>query len=344
MVTDDKAGNAWIVVTHDQVLLRNILEDMDLWLGVALLLAVAGSIFLAILLAGRISKPLRELADRTADLDLDSLEVDFTSKRRDEVGRLTRLLGEMTARLRDGVRRLQGAERRATLGEVARQVNHDVRNGITPLRNVLRHLSEVAREDPDRLKDVFLEREQTLEGGLGYLEDLATRYAKISPERRPEPCHLDQVVAEIFEGPSGGPGVSLVNAVPAALPPIEADPVSLRRIFDNLVRNAIESLEDGEGTVTVDATVGRDERLDEVRILVSVSDDGVGIDPANLDAVFTDFFTTKQDGTGLGLSNVRRLAADCGATIRVKSEPGRGTTFTLSFPAPHRPKDMDEPA
>lgn len=331
---DGQLENAWLVVTHDQAVLQGLLEAMDFRLGIVLLVAIAGSIILAVLLAGRISRPLRDLADRTEGLDLDSLEVEFASNRRDEVGRLTRLLGEMTARLRDGVRRLQGAERRATMGEVARQVNHDVRNGLTPLRNVIRHLAEVAREEPDRLGEVFLEREKTLEGGLGYLEDLASRYAKISPELRPEPCHLAAVVRAVLEEPGNLPGVKLVNAVPAALPPIQADPVGLRRIFDNLVRNAVESLEGGEGTVTIDATVAEDPRLEEVRILVSVSDDGVGIPPENLDAVFTDFFTTREGGTGLGLSNVRRLAADCGATIGVTSEPGSGTTFTLSFPAP----------
>jgi len=212
LITDSTMGDASLVVTHDQSLLQDLLRDMEIRLGLVLLLAVAGSIVLAVLLAGRISRPLRELADRTEGLDLDSLDVEFESKRRDEVGRLTRLLGTMTARLRDGVSRLRDAERRATLGEVARQVNHDVRNGLTPLRNVLRHLSEVARNEPDKLDTVFLERESTLEGGLVYLEDLATRYAKLSPDRRPEPCNLASVAAEVLDVPTAAPGVRLINA------------------------------------------------------------------------------------------------------------------------------------
>lgn len=111
-----------------------------------------------------------------------------------------------------------------------------------------------------------------------------------------------------------------------------ADPVSLRRIFDNLVRNAIESLPDGRGTVQIDARLEEDEMLEEMRIVVEVSDDGCGIEPENLDRIFNDFFTTREDGTGLGLSNVRRLAADCGASVRVASRPGEGSAFTLSFP------------
>jgi len=307
---------------------------MNLRLGAVLLLAVIVSVLLAIFLSGRISRPLRDLADRTANLDLDSLDVDFSSSRNDEVGRLSRLLGDMTGRLRDGVKRLRTAEHRATMGEMARQVNHDIRNGITPLRNVLRHLSEVADDDPAQLNTVFAERRETLEGGLAYLEDLATHYARLSPGRQPQGCRLYEVIAGAMADPSIAPGVKLANTVPANLPAILADPVSLRRIFDNLIRNALDSLPDGQGTVSVDATVDEDPNLEELRILVSVSDTGEGIPPENLDAIFTDFFTTREEGTGLGLSNVRRLAADCGANIRVTSEPGHGTTFTLSFPIP----------
>jgi len=251
--------------------------------------------------------------------------VEFRSDRNDEVGRLTRLLGEMTVRLRHGVARLRSAEQKATMGEMARQVNHDIRNGITPLRNVLQHLSQVSEQQPDQLPAVYRERRETLENGLVYLEDLATHYAKLSPGRAAEPCHLDGIIAAVLADPGTGHQARLVNAVPANLPPIMADPISLRRIFDNLVRNALESLPEGKGTVT---------NLGETRILVSVSDTGEGIAPTNLEAVFTDFFTTRKHGTGLGLSNVRRLIGDCGGNIRVQSELGRGTTFTLSFPPP----------
>ncbi len=334
LINDGKLDDAWLLVTHDRASLNKLLRDMNLRMGAVLLLAIVVSVLLAIFLSGRISRPLRDLADRTENLDLDSLDADFSSTRKDEVGRLTRLLGEMTGRLRDGVKRLRTAEHRATMGEMARQVNHDIRNGITPLRNVLKHLSQVADDDPARLNAVFGERRETLEGGLAYLENLATHYARLSPGRHPQGCRLYEMIAEAMTDPSVAPGANLINTVPANLPAILADPVSLRRIFDNLIRNALDSLPAGRGTVTVDAAVDEDPNLEEMRILVSVSDTGEGIPPENLDAIFTDFFTTRPEGTGLGLSNVRRLAADCGANIRVTSEPGHGTTFTLSFPVP----------
>jgi len=338
LINEGKLDDAWLLVTHDRASLNTLLRDMNLRMGAVFLLAIVVSVVLAIFLSSRISRPLRDLADRTENLDLDSLDADFASTRKDEVGRLTRLLGEMTGRLRDGVKRLRAAEHQATMGEMARQVNHDIRNGITPLRNVLRHLTQVADDDPTRLNVVFDERRETLEGGLVYLEDLATHYARLSPDRSPEACRLYEVIAGAMTDPSVIPGAKLVNTVPVNLPAILADPVSLRRIFDNLIRNALESLPEGRGTITVDAAVDEDPHLEEMRILVSVSDTGEGIPPESLDDIFTDFFTTRPEGTGLGLSNVRRLAADCGANIRVTSEPGHGTTFTLSFPVPDTPR------
>ncbi len=335
LILDGKPESASIIVTHSQTSLHKALLAMDIRLAIIFALAVAASIFLAIILANRISRPLRELSSRAQDLDFDRLDIRFESNRKDEVGHLSRLLAEMTGRLRSGVLKLRDAEHRATLGEVARQVNHDIRNGITPLRNVMRHMAQVADEEPQNLSTVFQERRGTLEDGLTYLEDLAAHYARLSPDRQARLVKLDTLVTKILHGPSMGDRVKLENRLPVNLPPVEADPVSLRRIFDNLLRNAVESLPDGGGTVAVSAFVEEDPVLEEMRIQVEVSDTGVGIPAENLDKIFNDFFTTREGGTGLGLSNVRRLAADCGARISVKSEPGVGSTFILSFPIPN---------
>ncbi len=335
LILDGHPAAAQLVVAHSQASLRKTLLAMNIRMGIILALAVIASVFLSILLANRISRPLSQLSHRAQDLDFDNLDVQFESSRKDEVGHLTRLLGDMTERLRLGVKKLRDAEHRATLGEISRQVNHDIRNGITPLRNVMRHLSEVADDDPKNLEPIFQERRKTLESGLSYLEDLAAHYARLSPDREVSLVRLDEVVTQALASPSYNDGVKRENRLPVNLPPVEADPISLRRIFDNLVRNAVESLPEGKGTVAISAFVEEDPILEEMRIQVEVADTGQGIDAENIDQIFNDFFTTKAEGTGLGLSNVRRLAADCGARISVKSEPGEGSIFILSFPIPN---------
>src|SRR4029434_4798679 len=129
------------------------------------------ALVLAVWMSSRISRPLADLAEKTAGLDLDRLDAEFDESR-DEVGRLSRLLGELTARLRSSTARVREAERRATVGDLARQVNHDIKNGLIPLRNVMRHLAQVERDDPAAFRSVFAERRQTIDSSIAYLEQI----------------------------------------------------------------------------------------------------------------------------------------------------------------------------
>jgi len=336
LIKDDKLLSAHLLVTHDQTDLQSLLAGLNQTLVLVMALALVLSLALSFILADRLSRPLRNLAERTANLDLDQLDVDFTSARKDEVGHLSRLMGDLTERLRNGVVRLKKAEHHATLGEVARQVNHDIRNGITPLRNVIGHLEEVAETDPKQLNEIFSERKDTLKSGLNYLEELASNYARLSPQRHPQPCSfvtmVESAIGDTRSRSSKFANVVFTSNIPANLPDIEADPLSLRRVLDNLIRNAQESLPPTGGTIIFDAVQVHDEVLDENRLELAITDNGCGIPSEILEQIFNDFYTTKEQGTGLGLSNVRRLVADDGGSIRVTSALQKGTTFTISFP------------
>jgi signal transduction histidine kinase len=331
---------ARLVVTHPLAPLRSELRSLDLWLGLILLATLAGTLILATWLAGRLSRPLNELARQTARMDLDRLDADFRSDRRDEVGTLSRFLAAMQERLRLSVQRLREAERRATLGELARQVNHDIKNGLAPLRHVLRHLGEVAERDPTGLATVFQERRPTLDSSLGYLADLAANYARLSQRPRQQSCDLNRLVRTVFIG-AGSPAAVHLN-LGNHLPTVQADPVGLRRIIENLLRNALDSLAGRpEGRIEVStslrpAVAGPDPAPADLALVVA--DNGCGIPAEDRERIFADFYTTKPDGTGLGLSIVRRLVADFGGRITCESEPGRGTIFTVLLPA--EPDDL----
>jgi signal transduction histidine kinase len=307
--------------------LRAAIRELDLTLSVALAAALAGAFGLAAWLSGRLSRPLQELAGQAARVDLDDPAVALSSPRRDEVGQLSRVLDAMLLRLREDARRLADLEHRATLGEVARQVNHDLRNGLTPVRNVLRHLSETALNRPAAMAAVFTERQPTLDSSLAYLEDLAGRYARLAPESRRERCDLGAIAREAALGVPE----ATVRAAPNA-PAVLADPVALRRILDNLLRNAREALTASGGRIEVTVDGALDPDLGAECVL-AVRDDGVGMPADLLARVCEDFFTTKPGGTGLGLSNVRRLASDAGGRLAIDSTPGAGTTVTITFPA-----------
>jgi signal transduction histidine kinase len=110
-----------------------------------------------------------------------------------------------------------------------------------------------------------------------------------------------------------------------------ADAIVLRRIIENLVGNAIDSLGGTAGEVTVSAGPVMDQR-GQPMARVTVADTGRGMNERELARAFDDFYTTKPNGTGLGLSVVRRLVADLGGTLRVETEPGRGTRIFVDLP------------
>ena len=306
-------------------------RSVDAWF--AAVLAVTGIVvgWSALVIATRLSRPLVALAGRTAEVDLDRLDVDFSTDRTDEIGRLAHLLGAMTERLRASVARVREIERRAAVGELARQVNHDVKNGLVPIRNVMRHLTQVAEHEPARLAQVFEERRGTVEAGLAYLEALAATYARLSPGVARVPCDLNDIVEEVSRRAPRRDGLTLDVAVAGHTPPVLADPVALRRILENLVSNAVESLEAGSGRVTMTTQVLADEG-NGARVRVTVTDTGRGMNRAELGHAFDDFYTTKPGGTGLGLSIVRRLVRDLEGSLKIETEPGRGTRVAIELP------------
>ncbi|HUQ14991.1 MAG TPA: ATP-binding protein [Gemmatimonadales bacterium] len=322
---------ARLVVTRTSGTLAALQRGLNTWFLVSLAVTTLLALALAAWLSRLISRPLTELADKTAAIDLDRLDSDFATERVDEIGALSRLLGAMTARLRAGAARLRDAERRVAMGDLARQVNHDIKNGLVPIRNVLRHLEEVARDRPETLGTMFEERRGTLESSVTYLDTLARNYARLSPAAAPEVCDVNAMVSEVVR--ACGEGAAVRTRLESGLPPAAADRLMLRRVLENLVGNAADSVSSAKGGEVVVSTESatRDGQGPVVR--VTIADTGPGMTRAELDRAFDDFYTTKAGGTGLGLSIVRRLILDLGGALRIDTEPGAGTRATVEIPA-----------
>jgi signal transduction histidine kinase len=230
--------------------------------------------------------------------------------------------------LRISSARLREAERRAAVGDLARQVNHDIKNGLTPIRNVLRHLSQVAREEPGLLPGVFEDRKSTLDSSVEYLETLARNYDRLSPGLERRACDVNAIVEQVLQT-TAGDGSELRTDLAQGLPSALGDTLMIRRILENLVGNAIDSVAGRPGaTVTVSTAPA----AVPGRLRITVADTGVGMTKNELDRVFNDFYTTKPGGSGLGLSIVRRLILDLNGTLRVETEPGTGTRVMVELP------------
>jgi signal transduction histidine kinase len=332
VVVDERTGRVEpgkLAVSRDLGPVRSLRRRVDRWFLSAIGLTVLAAAGASVWLAGLVSRPIAELARKTERLDLDRLDLDFSTDRADEIGALTRLLGALTTRLRAGAARLRESERRATVGDLSRQINHDIKNGLAPIRHVVRHLGQTAERHPEQLAAIYRERQGTLESSIEYLDQLARNYGKFSPAPVRTVSDVNRLVTELAGALGGGP-VVIETRLASPGPTVAADPVALRRILENLVTNAVEAIAGDRGRIVL-ATDRVDGPLGP-RVRIAVTDFGRGMTRDELERAFDDFASSKPGGTGLGLTVVRRLVADLGGSLEVATEPGRGSTFTVELP------------
>jgi two-component system phosphate regulon sensor histidine kinase PhoR len=218
-------------------------------------------------------------------------------------------------------------------------VSHELRTPLASIKSVIETLAGGALEDEAAARD-FLSRADTEVDRLVQIVEELLELSRIESGELPmaqEPVEMASVVADAVERlrpQAEKQGLSLSVDVAADLPPIIGDAERLARVVVNLLQNAVKFTPAG-GSVQVSA------RLAESDVTVKVSDTGVGIAPEDLPRIFERFYKSDRarasGGTGLGLAVVKHIVEAHGGTVSVESEPGRGSTFSFSIPAPSLP-------
>jgi signal transduction histidine kinase len=164
-----------------------------------------------------------------------------------------------------------------------------------------------------------------------YLDTLARNYDRLSPGLERRACDVNAIVEQVVRNASGD-GAGLRTQLDQRLPSVLGDSLMLRRILENLVGNALDSI---AGTPGASVTVSTERVVNGTNpnpVRIVVADTGPGMTQAELDRAFDDFYTTKAGGSGLGLSIVRRLILDLNGSLRVETSPGIGTRVVVELP------------
>ena len=225
-------------------------------------------------------------------------------------------------------RHLDQVQRAELLGQLAAGIAHDI-NNVLGVVLASGELLRRAGADPER-------REELVSGILAAGNQGAelTRQLLGFSKHRPgqkTPFELGERVAQVagMLRPSLGSGIDLVLDAPAQGCGIEADPTLIEQLVVNLVLNARDAIaENGRIAISVSAEQG----AGAARVKLEVADNGVGMSPDTLKKAFEPFFSTKSQGTGLGLAVVKRAVTQSSGELNVTSEPGRGTVFQVRFP------------
>ncbi|MGC4120735.1 MAG: ATP-binding protein [Myxococcales bacterium] len=223
----------------------------------------------------------------------------------------------------------QRLEYHATLGRFSAQMAHDLRNPLAAIKGAAQFLSEAqAQGQPPADAREMLQLIVDQADRLGKVVADYQRMGRVEPKT--QPVDLNALVAEVVAAQElGAPqGVKLEKALAKDLPKAALDPDLFSSAVENLIRNAYEAM-DGAGTITVRT----EQSVDELGFVeVAVSDTGKGMDARAAERAFTEFYTTKTTGSGLGLAFVRRVAEAHDGQASLKSVEGKGTTVRLRVP------------
>jgi signal transduction histidine kinase len=291
-------------------------------LAVVALFALALSAWLTTRLTASIER-LAVAADAVARGDLNH-RVEGTGA--GEVGRLAAAFNSMTESLRQTLTELTKRQALAAVGEYAASLAHQVRNGLTAVRVDLQRAQEkTTNETPGRpLIDRALENVKRLDGTLsGSLRTARSRHA---PHRRVDLRSVLRSAAQMAEGSFNESGSTCDLVAPGGHAVwVLGDALALEQLFLNLLLNSAQALPRGAR-----AAIALDVEGSELRVVVS--DTGGGISAGDLEHVLDPFFSTKADGTGLGLPIARQIAAAHGGSLRIESVPGEGTRVEVRLP------------
>jgi signal transduction histidine kinase len=294
------------------------------------LLLVLATMGLAFFISGRLTSPLSMLSEGLASVELGKKSKHLEYKDADEIGELVKQYNRMVDELDESARKLADSEREYAWREMAKQIAHEIKNPLTPMKL---NVQQLLKSWKDGIPDFNEKIEAFSKNQIEYIDNLSaiasafSSFAKM-PGANPAEVDLLEQVKSTLELFSNTDNVSFDVIWPHERKVyILADRDHLNGIFSNLFKNSIQAIPAGrKGMIRVTMEVVRN------KVLVSVSDNGEGIPEDLKKKMFTPNFTTKSSGTGLGLSIVKRYAESAGGRVWFESEAGKGTVFHLEFP------------
>jgi signal transduction histidine kinase len=324
----------------------------------SLLFVIIGIIITAIVgifFARSIEKPIKELTAGTEAVAKGDLKRRVAVDSDDEIGRLSNAFNQMTDDLRDSQERLILSEKLASLGTMAAGMAHEIKNPLVSLRTFTQLLQqkwddEVFREKFSKIIPQEIER-------INRIAESLLKFGRPSkPELRKADINalLDEVLL-LFESECKKNNVRVTKKL-AELPLVPGDPGQLQQVIVNLIKNAIEAMTEKGGELIVKTDVGQVVKLGKMNrqgrivngqvvwgeeedlgepvpvVFVEITDTGEGIPEENIKSLFDPFFTTKMTGTGMGLPITLRIIEEHKGSLKVRSQPGKGTTFLMTLP------------
>jgi two-component system, NtrC family, nitrogen regulation sensor histidine kinase NtrY len=296
----------------------------------AFIFVVAGMI--ALLITNRITDSFSLIGEKMKAIKLGRQNEEIVWHRNNELGELVKEYNKMVRQLEQSANLLAKSEREGAWREMARQVAHEIKNPLTPMKLSIQYLLRAINNNHPNAKALSANVAKTLIEQIDYLSNIATDFSSFANIAHPKKDRVDLVealesVVKLF---SMDTSMRLLFEKTASPVYVLADKTHLNRLFTNLIRNAMDAIpEDAPGGVVQLRYMLQDSPR---QVTVIVQDNGTGIPEELRDKIFIPNFTTKSSGTGLGLAMCKGIAEQMSGTIWFDTEMGEGTTFYVEIP------------
>ncbi len=308
---------------------QNSTEFIEMLVNVyAFLLLMTGVAGIAI--ANSFTQPIVNLGVKLRNLQLGHNEpIEWQSQ--DEIGELIVEYNRMITKLENSTEKLKASERESAWREMAKQIAHEIKNPLTPMKLSIQYLLHTAEANPQEVKPMLQRVSQTIIEQIDGLTRIATEFSNFAQMPKPENITfiLNDVMQSVFNLFAESPNANIALHLQLSDEPIFvlADRDQMIRVLNNLLKNAIQAIPtDTLGRVDMILHKRNDKAHIEVR------DNGCGIPAIMRDKVFQPNFTTKSSGTGLGLAMCRNMVQAAGGSIWFESEVKVGTSFFVELP------------
>jgi signal transduction histidine kinase len=298
------------------------------FINLAVLIGIIGTL-LTLIISRILTRPLLMLQQRMASIQIDKPNKIIYWHNNDEIGQLINQYNSMVEKLEVSAELLKHSERESTWREMARQIAHEIKNPLTPMKLNVQYLDKAYQEHqsdfPQKIASItksLIEQIETLNNVADMFGEIASTPTKTIEEIRISEL-LEGVVA-LFDNQEDIHFQLDMDAPDCKIKAVEKDMI---RVMNNLIKNAVQSFtHQPNKEISIRCTT------ESGQVFISIADNGKGMDTETRQNIFKPYFTTKTSGTGLGLAIVKSIVVENNGHIRFISNPGKGTTFILSFP------------
>ena len=292
----------------------------------AFIFLIAGIV--ALFIANRITSSFSLISEKMKKINLGKRNEAIEWHRNDEIGGLVDEYNKMVNKLDESAAALAKTEREGAWREMARQVAHEIKNPLTPMKLSMQFLQKSIENNAPNVKELSARVANTLVEQIDHLSTIASEFSEFAniEKANKERIDLNESLKSIKQLYEGNEKIKLTWRLMTQPIFINADKTHINRLFTNLIQNGLQAAAED-----VLPQIYISEEMINNTILIKLKDNGTGIDEDIQSKIFTPNFTTKTSGTGLGLAMCKRIVEQTNGTIHFETSP-EGTTFFINFP------------